>query len=118
MKKLTPVLCVEAIELKKGGVEIMYQTRSSIAGDVPQLAGTPAGGSLLYIEVEDDLDGVESALEGVEIVHPRRTSFYGADELIVRPVRDSRPRGRDPGRDTPPLRVVFRWRPCERGERT
>lgn len=111
MKRLTPVLCVEEIEpvlpfwedrlgfertvsvpddgpldfvaLRQGPVEIMYQTRRSIEGDVPELADTPVGGTLLFLEVED-LDRVEAALEGIEPIHPRRTTFYGADELIVR----------------------------------
>jgi uncharacterized glyoxalase superfamily protein PhnB len=111
MKRLTPVLYVEEIEpalpfwtdrlgfektaeipegdrlgfviLEKGPVQIMYQTRASVQGDVPELAGMPMRGSFLFIEVED-LDGVERALEGIEPVVPRRTTFYGADELIVR----------------------------------
>ena len=111
MQKLTPVLYVEEIEpalpfwvdrlgfektaevpqgdrlgvviLQKGGVEVMYQTRASVEHDVPALAGTPMGGSLLFIQVED-LDAVARALEGVEPVVPRRKTFYGADELIVR----------------------------------
>ena len=111
MKKLTPVLYVEEIEpalpfwvdrlgfektvevpegdrlgfviLQKGGVEIMYQTRHSVQNDIPALAGQPMRGSFLFIEVED-LDAVARALDGVEPVVPRRKTFYGADELIVR----------------------------------
>jgi len=111
MKKLTPVLYVETIEpalhfwvdrlgfektvevpegdglgfviLVKDGIEVMYQTRASVANDVPALAGTPMGGNLLFIEV-DDLNAVERALDGLAPVTPRRTTFYGADELIVR----------------------------------
>lgn len=111
MKKLTPVLFVEEIEpvlsfwterlgfektaevpegdrlgfviLRRGPVELMYQTRASVQNDVPELAGTPMKGSFLFFEVED-LDFVERALEGVRPVTPRRTTFYGADELIVR----------------------------------
>lgn len=112
MKKLTPVLFVEEIEpalpfwierlgfektaevpdggrlgfviLKKGDVQIMYQTRESVANDVPSLADRPVlRGSYLFIEVED-LDAVQGALEGIEPVTPRRKTFYGADELIVR----------------------------------
>jgi uncharacterized glyoxalase superfamily protein PhnB len=111
MKKLTPVVYVEAIEpvlpfwvdrlgfersmevmegdvlgfviLNRGGAEVMYQTRASVAGDVPALAATPMGGNLLFVEV-DDLDAVARALEGIEPVTPRRTTFYGSDELIVR----------------------------------
>lgn len=111
MKKVTPVLYVEEIEpalpfwegrlgfkrtaevpegdrlgfviLEKDGVQIMYQTRSSVAADVPQLVDSPMGGSFLFIEV-DDISAVEHALHGVPHVVPRRQTFYGADELIVR----------------------------------
>lgn len=110
MKKLTPVLYVEEIEgclpfwerlgfektvevpegdrmgfaiLVNGPVEVMYQTRASVENDVPEIASTPMGGALLYIEVED-LDAVERALEGVDRVIPRRKTFYGADEFGVR----------------------------------
>ena len=111
MKKLTPVLYVEEIEpalpfwvdrlgfasiaevpegdrlgfliLQKGGVEVMYQTRHSVQNDLPELAGQPMRGSFLFVEVED-LDAVESALAGIEPVVPRRTTFYGAEELVVR----------------------------------
>ncbi len=110
MKRLTPVLPVQAIEpilpfwdklgfersnevphgdglgfviLQKDDVQVMYQTYASIADDVPSLAETPAGGTLLFIEVED-LDAVAAALEGIEPVIPRRMTFYGADELVVR----------------------------------
>lgn len=111
MKKLTPVLLVEKIEpvvgfwedrlgfertmevpegdrlgfaaFQSGPVEIMYQTQSGMANDMPQLADFPLRGSLLFIEV-DDLDAVEAAVEGADIVHPRRSTFYGMDEVSVR----------------------------------
>lgn len=111
VKKLTPLLFVEEIEpclsfwtdrlgfdktvevpegdrlgfviLKKGSVELMYQTRESIQNDVSALAASPMQGSFLFIEV-DDLDAIVRALDGIEPVVPRRTTFYGADELIVR----------------------------------
>lgn len=110
MKKLTPVVYVEEIEpalpfwvdrlgfevtaevpegdrlgfviLQKGDVQLMYQSRQSVSGDVPELANQPMEGSMLFIEV-DDLDAIERALEGIEPIVPRRTTFYGADELIV-----------------------------------
>jgi uncharacterized glyoxalase superfamily protein PhnB len=112
MKKLTPILVVEAIEpclsfwterlgfavtaqvpegdrlgfviLLRDGVEIMYQTRSGIAADVPSVAASEAGSrSLLFIEVTD-VDDVARRLEGVEVVVPMRTTFYGAREVFVR----------------------------------
>ena len=110
MKKLTPVVYVEEIEpvlefwtklgfevttqvaegdrlgfviLQSGSVEVMYQTRVSVENDVPSLADTPIGGNLLFIQV-DDLDAVEAAVEGAEVTFPRRTTFYGAEEIGVR----------------------------------
>ena len=46
-------------------------------------SGPGCGATFLFVEVED-LDRVEAALEGVEPVVPRRQTFYGTDELIVR----------------------------------
>lgn len=111
MKQVTPVLYVEEIEpvlpfwtdrlgfavvaevaegdrlgfvlLVRDGVQLMYQTRASVENDIAPLASTPMGGTLLFIEV-DDLDAVQAALHDVEPVVPRRLTFYGADELIVR----------------------------------
>lgn len=110
MRKLTPVLIVDRIEpaaafwkdrlgfeqhievphgdalgfvgLRQGDVEIMYQTRPSVADDLPALAAAEYR-TVLFIEVTD-LDAVERAMDGVEIVHPRRTTFYGMHELAVR----------------------------------
>jgi len=111
MQRLTPVLIVDAIEpvlpfwvdrlgfrkttevphedhlgfvvLERDDVQVMYQTKSSVAGDVPPLASSPQRGTFLYIEV-DDLDAVVNACKDVIPVIPRRKTFYGADELIVR----------------------------------
>ena len=111
MRKLSPVLTVEAIEpclsfwvdrlgftrvaevpdgdrlgfviLQKDGIEVMYQSRESVRKDIPALADVPAGGTNLYIDVAD-VAAVERAVKGVEIVVPRRKTFYGADEIGVR----------------------------------
>ena len=111
MKKLTPVLMVEEIEpvlpfwvdrlgfektvelphgdrlgfviLVRDGIELMYQSVASVRADVATLADTPTAASFLFFEV-DDLDAIAKALEGVTPVVPRRKTFYGADELIVR----------------------------------
>jgi catechol 2,3-dioxygenase-like lactoylglutathione lyase family enzyme len=111
-KKLTPILYVDQIEpsiafwverlgfergaevphgdalgfliLQKGPVEVMYQTRASVQADAPAVAERhPTGGSFLFMEVED-LDAVERAMEGIEVVVPRRRTFYGAEEIFVR----------------------------------
>jgi uncharacterized glyoxalase superfamily protein PhnB len=110
MKKLTPVLIVDQVEpcaefwtgrlgfvrtaevphdgetgfviLQREGVELMYQSLASVASDNPAVAAGPHG-SVLFIEV-DDLDAVEAALLGAEVVIPRRDMFYGMTELTVR----------------------------------
>jgi len=111
LNKLSPVLVVDAIEpclpfwtdrlgfartvevpegdrlgfviLARDGIEVMYQSRESVRKDIPPLADAPAGGTNLYIEVTD-VAAVERAVQGLEIVVPRRKTFYGADEIGVR----------------------------------
>lgn len=110
MNQLTPNLIVDAIEpcldlwvrrlgftrhvevphgdelgfviLTKGKIELMLQTRKSLADDVPPLATEPLRGCL-YIEVED-LAQVRSALSDLPRIVPDRRTFYGADETLVR----------------------------------
>jgi uncharacterized glyoxalase superfamily protein PhnB len=110
--KLTPVLIVDAIEpclafwvdrlgfaatvtvphgdrlgfaiLVKDGAEVMYQTRASVADDVPA-ALDPQGGHSAGVFVEvPDLAAIEHALNGVPLALPRRTTFYGTTEIGVR----------------------------------
>lgn len=114
MRKLSPLLTVEAIEpclpfwmerlgfaktvevpdgsslgfviLAKDGVEIMYQSRASVAKDIPPMASGAAGAMPamgLFIEV-GDIDAVEQSLSGIPHVIPRRKTFYGMDEVVVR----------------------------------
>jgi uncharacterized glyoxalase superfamily protein PhnB len=112
MKKLTPIVVVDAIEpclpfwterlgftvttevphedrlgfviLTDGAVELMYQTRTSTDADVGAAALGEAGTrTLLFVEVADVAD-VARRLEGVEVVVPMRKTFYGAEEIFVR----------------------------------
>ena len=110
VKKLTPVLHVDEIEpcldfwhqlgfektaevpegdrlgfviLKQDDIEVMYQTHASVANDIPALKDAPAEGTFLFMEV-DDLDAIERQLAGARYVIPRRKTFYGSDEVIVR----------------------------------
>ena len=110
--KSTPVLLVDAIEpslsfweqrlgferpvevphgdalgfviLTNGAVEVMYQTAASVGADAPALLRDWRGDkSFLYIEV-GDIDAIATALDGCEIVLPRRKTFYGANEIGYR----------------------------------
>jgi uncharacterized glyoxalase superfamily protein PhnB len=77
--------------LQKGALELMYQSRASIDADL-MASGAPKGlakelaGSTttLFIEVER-LDDVIAVLGDTEVVVPRRQTFYGMDEIFVRP---------------------------------
>lgn len=107
-KKLSPVLVVERIEpclefwqrlgfektvevphegalgfviLVSGPVEVMYQSLASVKADVPDAAQVSV--AALYLEVEA-LEPVLEKLGGAPVVHPRRRSSYGADEIFVR----------------------------------
>lgn len=70
--------------LLKDEVQLMYQSRASLAKDLPQLEERDHETSTcLYINV-DDIDAVEKALSGLDLVQPRRKTFYGAVEIAVR----------------------------------
>jgi uncharacterized glyoxalase superfamily protein PhnB len=79
--------------LQKGAIELMYQSRASVEEDLGSssaasgndgLAERLAGStSTLFIEVEA-LDDVVAALDGADVVVPRRRTFYGMDEIFVR----------------------------------
>jgi hypothetical protein len=112
MRKLTPVLVVDAIEpclpfwvdrlgfektteipegsklgfviLRKDDVEVMYQSRESVEKDVPALLPERGGHPIgLFIEVSD-VGAIERALEGFKVILPRRKTFYGTEEVGVR----------------------------------
>lgn len=113
IKRLTPILTVEEIEtslpfwmqglgfektaevpqgeglgfvsLEKDGVELMLQTRSSVATDLPELAEEFAKGpSVLFLEI-NSLEGMEERLLslGASVARPRRQTSYGADEIFI-----------------------------------
>ncbi|HEY4305273.1 MAG TPA: VOC family protein [Gemmatimonadaceae bacterium] len=116
LKSLTPVIIVDDIEpcaefwitrvgfeqtnqvpgddghlvfaiLQKDGIELMYQTKASVAADSPDQKGELTGHSTaLFFTVASmsDLDALESALQGAPIVKPRHRTFYGSTEFYVR----------------------------------
>ena len=111
LKKSTPVIHVEQIEpmlpfwtrlgfeatlqipegdhlgfviLVRDGIEVMYQSRASVANDVAALAAEPFGSRTnLFMEVED-LAGFMELVRGAPVVVPERRTFYGAHEFGVR----------------------------------
>jgi len=113
LKRLTPVLVVDAVEpcirfwvhrfgfraenevpgpdgtlvfasVAKDGIEVMYQTRASVLAERPDAAPELAGHSTALFVTVDDLDEVEKAVQGAPIIKERHKTFYGSTELYVR----------------------------------
>jgi uncharacterized glyoxalase superfamily protein PhnB len=113
LNALTPVLVVDAVEpcvrfwlerfglvpesevpgddgklvfaiVKRGAIEIMYQTRASVLAERPTAANEFVGHSTVLFITTEDLDAVERALDGVPVVKPRHKTFYGSEEIYVR----------------------------------
>jgi uncharacterized glyoxalase superfamily protein PhnB len=113
LSRLTPVLVVDAVEpciqfwierfglapesevpgddgklvfaiVKKGDVEIMYQTRASVIADRPAAESELSGHSTGLFITTEDLDAVEGALDGAPVVQERHKTFYGSEEIYVR----------------------------------
>jgi uncharacterized glyoxalase superfamily protein PhnB len=112
IRKVVPIIAVDAIEpclsfwtdrlgfalavqvphedrigfaiLARDGFEVMYQSRDSMKADVPGVETVARGhGVALYIDV-DDVNAIERVMAGMEVVVPRRTTFYGSEEIFVR----------------------------------
>ncbi|MEP7327057.1 MAG: hypothetical protein ABI836_13990 [Gemmatimonadota bacterium] len=112
MKKLTPVIFVDRIEpvlgfwtdrlgfaatvevpegdslgfviLVRDQLEVMYQSRASVARDVPAMAAEPfISRTNLFLEVEN-LEEFIPRLAGLPVTVPERTTFYGSREFGVR----------------------------------
>jgi uncharacterized glyoxalase superfamily protein PhnB len=116
LRSLTPVLIVDSVEpcldfwvdslaftkenevpgpdgkivfasVKKDGIEIMYQSRASVAADTPAQAEELSGHSTaLFITVPSiaDLDAIEARIKNAPSVKPRHETFYGSMEFYVR----------------------------------
>ena len=68
--------------LARGDLELMLQSRASLAADVAPIA-EGAHRAVLYLEVES-LAPIRTALASWPLVVPERKTFYGAQEIIVR----------------------------------
>jgi len=112
IKKFTPILLVDSIEdnltfwvdklhykvsvsvphgkhlgfviLHHGESEVMLQTNSSLSKDIPAIM-TPKSDKqmVLYADVES-LDEIEASLVNVDVIVPKRKTFYGATEIWIR----------------------------------
>jgi uncharacterized glyoxalase superfamily protein PhnB len=116
LKSLTPVIIVDEVEpcvefwmtrlgfekpqevpggdgklvfaiLQKDGLELMYQTKASVAADSPGQKGELTGHTTaLFFTVPSmgDLDAIEKAVKGAPMVKERHKTFYGSTEFYIR----------------------------------
>jgi len=112
VKKITPVLFVQDVEpcvkfwvdrlgfektaevpdgdhlafvmLQKGNAELMYQSFASADKDVGTISQmVRKGPTFLYVEV-DNLEETINAVNGAEVVMPKRNTFYGSTEIGIK----------------------------------
>jgi hypothetical protein len=70
--------------LTNGPVEVMYQTQAMLKKD-SSVHGKSFNNDKSYLFVEiKDIDALEEALKGFEIIMPRRQTFYGSTETGYR----------------------------------
>ncbi len=110
-EKVTPIIRVEAIEpclpfwierlsfkkivsvpegdklgfaiLARDGVQVMLQTRASLAKDIPGLAEGEFAPTVIYVDVPS-VEDLLSRLKGADIIVPLRKTDYGATEVWAR----------------------------------
>ncbi len=70
--------------VKRGPIEVMYQTRASVLADNPAMATDLDGHSIALFITVSDFDAVERALAGAPVVKAKHTTFYGSTEIYVR----------------------------------
>ena len=70
--------------LTHGDTQLMYQTYSSIEADSGGFDAIQKGAPTAVYIVVSNIEAIAAALEGFEVTIPRRTTFYGADEIGYR----------------------------------
>lgn len=70
--------------MRNGETEIMFQTRDSLAKEIPSLKDKPVGGALsFYIDVEKINKLYGQLKDKIPVVQDIHTTFYGAVEFTI-----------------------------------
>lgn len=76
------------VGLSRGNAEIMFQSRDSLAADLPELLPErfDHSGLSLFVEIDMPFDELVSRIEGTgaEVIVPDRHTFYGAREIALK----------------------------------
>lgn len=69
-------------ELKRDDVTVMFQSRQSLAAEIPALQDAPIGTSQTFYTVVENIDALHAELQGeVAIVQEIHMTFYGIKEF-------------------------------------
>lgn len=69
--------------LESGSIELMFQTYQGMKSDASLSKAAEQGPSFIFMEVPD-INAVNKALEGAEIIQGIHESSYGAKEIVAR----------------------------------
>ncbi len=69
--------------LIKGHVEVMLQSRASLARDLPMLSVGALAPEVVYLGVTN-LEEIAAKLNPADIIVPKRTTHYGMEEIWVK----------------------------------
>lgn len=70
--------------LRRGGIEIMYQSRESVLADGTGTRASLDGHSIALFLTVDSIDEAERAMAGAPLVKARHNTFYGSTEIYVK----------------------------------
>jgi uncharacterized glyoxalase superfamily protein PhnB len=70
--------------MKRNDVEMMFQARASLTGELPLFEGKAIDGSLTFFVEVEDVKGLYTNLKDkVTIVQDMHATFYGAQEFAI-----------------------------------
>ena len=70
--------------LRRGDIEIMYQSRASVLADGTMTEKEVTGHSVTLFITVDSIDDAARAVAGAPIVKARHDTFYGSTEIYVK----------------------------------
>jgi Glyoxalase/Bleomycin resistance protein/Dioxygenase superfamily len=72
------------VALRRDQVELQFRTRSSLTQNLPGLASLPLRDTSVVTIEMSSVGEVMASLDGLDVLVPRRTTFYGNNEVVVR----------------------------------
>jgi uncharacterized glyoxalase superfamily protein PhnB len=82
--ELDPARCLAFAVVKRGNVQIMFQSQQSFCDEMPCLQAQPLGATAcLYIELPDARQLYQQVRDRVTVVKDLHRTFYGKEEFYI-----------------------------------